>query len=531
MSRPTPAPEGIIFPQNEKGERSTGDVAKKIFAATFNAMGETQLANDVMQERNWRYKYNKYILKHVEKSLKSPESALAAANAGLNYMHENFDFVRGNQTMKLGEAMKNIKGTFSTGFVQGTKPKPSSPELVIPYKGRQLRGADLIAQVEKWSKYGTIEPSAAEAIIMVAKNNKWVDLSDRYFVILGAGSAMGPYLVLIALGANIIGIDLDRAPIWKRLIGIARESCGTLTFPLKKDQNECKTDDELFENAGSNLISQAPEINNWLSNIYPNKPLTIGCYVYLDGDNHVKVVLACDAIMKGMTENRKLKAGVAYLCTPTDIHVIPDEARRAALSNYSSMSLENIVLLPFKFIPGQFVKNAMKPITSNDGQQFSIVDGLLVPQGPNYALAKRMQHWRAIVARAQGSFASSHIAPSTSTASVVHNKTFAWAYDGLPYFRPIEIFSQETSNAVMTSILVHDLNNTKAVANPDVPLHNPLELFKYNSFNGGVWRSGYTFASLGGPAVIIHFIKVLRPVIFVLLALSVYFGYNKFFKN
>ena len=38
----------------------------------------------------------------------------------------------------------------------------------------------------------------------------------------------------MALGANVIAIDLDRAPIWERLIGIARKSCGTLTFPLKK---------------------------------------------------------------------------------------------------------------------------------------------------------------------------------------------------------------------------------------------------------------------------------------------------------
>jgi len=31
-----------------------------------------------------------------------------------------------------------------------------------------------------------------------------VDLSDRYFVLLGAGSAMGPYSALLALGANIL---------------------------------------------------------------------------------------------------------------------------------------------------------------------------------------------------------------------------------------------------------------------------------------------------------------------------------------
>ena len=31
----------------------------------------------------------------------------------------------------------------------------------------------------------------------MAKNDGWTDLSDSYFVLLGAGSAMGPFLVLV----------------------------------------------------------------------------------------------------------------------------------------------------------------------------------------------------------------------------------------------------------------------------------------------------------------------------------------------
>jgi len=161
-----------------------------------------------------------------------------------------------------------------------------------------------------------------------------VDLSDKYFVMLGAGSAMGPFLMLMALGANVIAVDLDREGIWKRLITIAQQSSGTLTFPLKKPQSEIGSDEELYKNAGSNLITQAPEILNWLQTVYPDKPITVGCYVYLDGEAHVKVALACDGIMKGLSETRK--AGLAFLCTPTDLHVIPDEARKAASANYTA---------------------------------------------------------------------------------------------------------------------------------------------------------------------------------------------------
>jgi hypothetical protein len=166
-----------------------------------------------------------------------------------------------------------------------------------------------------------------------------------------------------------------------------------------------------------------------------------------------------------------------------------------------------------------------------DGREISFVDGIVVPQGPNYALAKRMQHWRAIVARTAGNFVSSHIAPSTATASVVHNKQFAWAYDGMPFFVPFEIFEQDTSNAVMGSILIHDIRNAKSIAQPSVPLNNPLELFKETSFHGGVWRAGYTVGTIGEVSVLVHFAKVLKPVFLLLVVAAVAVIYSNFFSS
>ena len=47
-------------------------------------------------------------------------------------------------------------------------------------------------------------------------------------------------------------------------------------------------------------------------------------------------------------------------------------------------------------------KNLMEPIDSEDGAKtFYMVDGIVPQQGPNYALAKRMQHWMAIVQRGE----------------------------------------------------------------------------------------------------------------------------------
>jgi hypothetical protein len=43
------------------------------------------------------------------------------------------------------------------------------------------------------------------------------------------------------------------------------------------------------------------------------------------------------------------------------------------------------------------VKNALKPVKADSGENFYMVDGIVNRQGPNYALAKRIQHWRAMV--------------------------------------------------------------------------------------------------------------------------------------
>jgi hypothetical protein len=111
---------------------------------------------------------------------------------------------------------------------------------------------------------------------------------------------------------------------------------------------------------------------------------------------------------------------------------------------------------------GKLLKKNVRDPVAGEGGPFYLVNGVSVAQGPNYILAKRMQHWRAVIARSRGCIVSSNIAPATSTVSVTQNRTFAWAYEGMPYFKPYDIFASETSNAVMSAIIFADLNNPKS---------------------------------------------------------------------
>jgi hypothetical protein len=120
-------------------------------------------------------------------------------------------------------------------------------------------------------------------------------------------------------------------------------------------------------------------------------------------------------------------------------------------------------------------------------------------QGPNYILAKRMQHWRAILSAHGGSNVSSNVAPTTATVSVTSNWAFKMGLLGFWRFNPIEIFYEELSNSVMGILLIQDVLNpdSPALSKSIAKLPNPLYIFSTNQFHGGVFRAGFRFESMG----------------------------------
>lgn len=346
FARPPPPPRGVSWPKDNKGERSSTGVNKAILAAAVGAVNKDKEAA-INKTKSWRFGYVKHLTAMVEEQCQSPEAALKIAQAGLDKAYDTFEFIAPDgSAVSLREAMAaKSSEKFHTAFIKGEGKKEGKNQLEIPYDDRTLRGDKLKQQVKEWVDYGTIEPSAGEAIISCVDNPGYLDLSDKYFVLLGAGSAMGPFLVLMALGANVIAVDLDRSFIWRRLIKIARNSSGSITFPTSIPQDKCANDDELFEKAGCNLFTHTPMIRDWLMDLYPGKNFTVGSYAYLDGARHVQVSLAMDAISRDLTEKRK-GTSLAYLCTPTDLHLIPKEAYDVAKSNYKEYSGRPLCELP-----------------------------------------------------------------------------------------------------------------------------------------------------------------------------------------
>ena len=193
--------------------------------------------------------------------------------------------------------------------------------------------------------------------------------------------------------------------------------------------------DALAEAAGCDLMMEPREIGAWLQEWVKTLPkkarVCIGNYTYLDGALHVKLALCADYLIQTVLEASKSlskPAACACLCTPTVAHLVPSDVAQAASGDFGGRlrkafgweKVFNLLTMGSKLRP-----NVEKPVETQDGECY-MVDGLSVAQGPNYALAKRMQHWRAVSSYESGHVASTMVAPSTATISVIHNKTFAW---------------------------------------------------------------------------------------------------------
>lgn len=77
----------------------------------------------------------------------------------------------------------------------------------------------------------------------------------------------------------------------------------------------------------------------------------------------------------------------------------------------------------------------------------------------------------------------------------------------------------------MGALLLRDVADPATPSNPGLPLKNPLQLFSFGSFHGGVWRMAYTIDSIGTPSVLAYLLMWLLSLLkYVLLLLLIAFA-------
>jgi hypothetical protein len=359
-------------------------------------------------------------------------------------------------------------------------------DLVVPYHGRLLRGGELRDRLAAWATSGILEPSAVQAVGEVIDHPEWLRLEGLTVAVLGAGAEMGPVGPLLGWGARVAAVDLPRPAVWQRLLALAEASAGTLVVPSAAEGGD------LAAGAGADLLVEVPAIAEWLAGL--DGRLVLGNYLYADGGAHVRLSVAADLLGCRVTEARP-DTGLAFLATPTDVFVVPRDAVEQSGVAYAGRSrTAKVVGRPLRWLTrGRLVHRAYPP-DADPG----IADALVPAQGPNYALAKRIQRWRAAAARRDGRLVTFHVAPSTRTKSVVKNRALAAAYAGARRFG-VEIFEPDTANTLMAALLVRDLAG--GVTGHDHPWQDEA----HAAVHGGLWRCAYEPRSMLGVAAVLGY--------------------------
>jgi hypothetical protein len=480
----------IDFRQGPDGKRSSSAAGRAIVSHALKAVDEAG-ARAAERETAWRSNYLVHFRRLVEAGLSSPEHWSKPAQAGLEEVGEQLAVVTaaGEERPLKTLLTQSADGTPATATVEGTRAPET--ELVLPYRGRQLRGDDLRRRLDDWAEAGVLEPTAVAAVSDVMSHPEWLRLEGRTVAVLGAGAEMGPLPSLLSWGATVAAVDLPRPALWQRLLDTARQRAGTLLMPVPPG-GEQGSDAQLAQLAGGDLLTGVAEVSDWLGEI-PG-PLVVGNYAYADGAEHVRVSTAVDVLSQRLLARRQ-DVALAFLATPTDVFAVPVEAVQQSVDRYGHRSL-----------PAKMVGRPLRTLTRGRLMQRAylaqadpgICDSLVPVQGPNYALAKRIQRWRAAVHRAQGGDVSFHVAPSTRTRSVVKNRALSAAYAGARRFG-VEIFEPETANTLMAALLVHDLHTP-------MPQHaHPWQDEAFAAVHGGLWRAAYAPRSVLGIAAVLGY--------------------------
>ena len=477
---------GVAFPVSAGGRRSSMALGRAVVA---DALRQVDPAGALGAERetNWRTGYLAHFRRLIEAGLASRQAAVTVARDGLESLHRRMRVIgSGGEESGLGALVsapsRNGVAPITVSGVTVAGTGVADAELSVPYRGEQLRGDALARRLQTWVGDGIIEPSCADAVRMVAAHPDWLALPGRTVVMLGAAAEVGPLPVLLSWGARIIAVDLPRPGSWERVLEVARRSAGTLLVPVAGGG-----DGALAQRAGLDLAGDVPAVADWLAGV--DGPLVLGNYIYADGADNVRVCSAVDALTVRLQAARR-DVALAFLATPTDVFAVPADAVAQSARAYAARS--PAARAAHTLSGGRLLRQAYSP-----GADPGINDTLVPQQGPNYALAKRLQRWRATAARDGGAVVSLNVAPPTRTRSVTKNRVLAAAYGGAHRFG-VEVFEPATCKTLMAALLVHDLHTGGGPAQ-DHPWQDEAQA----AAHGGLWRIAYAPRSALGIAAVL----------------------------
>jgi hypothetical protein len=472
------------------------------------------------------------------------EQALDVAQAGLDAVHDLMLYRIDAQTVVPAKDVFVLTNSFpklGTCTLVGTK----APDIDFQFglvdprdPNHTLYGMDAVEQVNAWHDYGVMETSAS-----VLAKTAFTDpnipsvVSKKKFVLLGCTSELGPARSLLQIpGATVLGVARGGKRL-DELIDFVRYNAPddtTFLYPKSPPERDGSKNRGLYPNGGADLILQGPQIAQWIldQTDKDDDELVIVPIAYMDGEAHVRVVAAMDLIVQRIMRQRSSRNTILWSYTsPATCMVLPPTAATQASQRLQNRPAwerwANTLTLGRWMAPSNGStgtdgdddgdddngggngndmnvdgSEATKPTTTPASfknphhlHDYTIVNGIVSAQGPNYVLAKTIQMWRCMVAHYRdGQNVSAPFAPATRTTSMTNHDTVASALEGMHFFEPMLAFDVGPASTLMAAILVSHLQLMNRPL-PDME-ESPFTIFWDGAVHGGVWTCPYTLESL-----------------------------------
>ncbi len=456
---------GVQFPRGADGARPSLRVNQEIWADAAASV-DPALALRIRESTSWRSDYVGAVRELTELGGRSPDAARRIAGAGLAAAGSRLVLAADGHDEPLSAALTADPGELDTRTLTGGG-EPVA-RLEVPYLGDRLHDDALRRRLAVWVTHGVIEPSAAAALGRVIDHPEWLRLEGRRVVVLGAGAQTSPLEVLTSWGAEVVAVDLPVPAVQERIARAAAAGAGTVHVPLTAGR------------PGADLIEDVPTLAGWLGAL-ADRPLVLGFYIYADGPLHVQATVAADLLATRLTD-AGASLTTAFAGTPSDCYLVPLDVVEDSNARRRLRPRRAFELAVRGASAGRLYRPAYRDriVESDDGTTMGVADALVGQQGPNYALAKRLQRWSTIDRWAAGRTGSFNVAPPTWTTSVTKNRILAAGYYGA-HFAGLEVFPPETMQAVMSALLVHDLHRAPEAGHPELAV-------SANGVHGGYWR-------------------------------------------
>lgn len=472
MTAPT---VGIRFPL-VGSSRSSSVTGAAVLAASFARVDETAAAAAEGDASRWRKKYARHFAASTTASVDA-KAAVAIAEDGRQALWERLVWTSESAAdVPVIDWAGSPNAAVSTGVSSQTIAGRGERvnELRVPYRGQVLSGSALEAQLATWVRDGVVEAGFAQQIQVVIDNPELLSMPGHTVTLLGAAAAMGPLSQLTQWGVNVIAVDVPFLAVQERITAIAAAGSGQVTVPV------------VGARSGLHVSSSLPLLRGWLAAQWKTEATPVlSTLTYADGAAHVEANLAGDVLADDLVLARP-DAMLAYLNTPTDSFLVPADAVAQARSRALHWRWNSPAHRVASRLTGRrLFENAYEhELVDGTGSTWGLSDTLVDIQGPNYALAKRLQRWRAVEHQNAGGRVSSTVAPASWTRSVTKNRVLASVYRGAAPFG-VEIFDPETAGPLLAAKMVADAFTEL----PDTNAH-PESVFAAAA-HGGLWRQPF----------------------------------------